>query len=99
MMINNKRIDMDHLKEMYDDGCDGNTQAMKIAHYIIHNINHYHRLKNFLFIVQGWVNYRNLIEILEDIVFEIEFIQCNKIEKKIQEDFVKHIVKIIKCVL
>ena len=94
MLINNKLMTMEHLEELSRDGCDGNTEAMRIGHYIIHNVNHHHRLKNFLYIVQGWVRDRNLIEDLEEIVFDIEMVQCNKLDDKIREDFVKTLCEI-----
>ena len=92
MMINTKLIDTDHLQEI--SGEDGDVQAMKMAHYIIHNINHYPRLKNILFIVQDWARDRNLIEDLKDIVFEIEIVKCKKINERIQEDSEKTVCEI-----
>ena len=88
MMLNNKLIDMEHLNEL-SNGVNGNDQAMRIAHYIIHNVNNYKRLKNFLYIVQGWVMDTNLVEDLEEIVFDIEMSLCRKIEGKIKEDINK----------
>ena len=85
MLINNKLMDMRHLQEI-SDGVDSETQALRIAHYIIYNVNHIQRLKNFLYIVQNWVRDQNLVEDLEDIVFDIEMCQCLKIQDKIQTD-------------
>ena len=92
MMINTKLIDTNHLQEI--SGEDRDVQAMKMAHYIIHNINHYPRLKNILFIVHDWARDRNLIEDLKDIVFEIEIVQCKKINERIQEDSEKTVCEI-----
>ena len=85
MLINNKLMDMRHLQEL-SDGVDSDTQVLRIAHYIIYNVNHIQRLKNFLFIVQNWVRDQNLVEDLEDIVFDIEMCQWPKIHDKIQTD-------------
>ena len=85
MLINNKLIDMKHLNEL-SFGVDGSVQAARIAHYIIHNINHYERVKNFLYIMQRWTRDKNLVEDLEEIVFDIEMVQKTKIEDKIQQD-------------
>ena len=85
MLINNKLISLDHLNQL-SYGVDGNQQACRIADYIIHNVNHYRRVKNFLFIIQEWTRDTNLVEDLEDIVFNIEMYQCKKLEDKIKED-------------
>ena len=93
MLINNKLITIDHINEL-SYGVDGNVQASRIAHYIIHNVNHYRRVKNLLYIVQNWVRDKNLVENLEEIVFDIEMCQCSKIEDKIKEDMTKSLCEL-----
>ena len=83
-MINQNLIDLNQLHELA-----GNDQAMKIWQYIVHNINHYKRLKQFVYTVKNSVRDRNLIEDLEEIVYEIEIYQCGRIEDKIKEDIEK----------
>ena len=84
IMLINIFIDMNHMNEL-SFGVDGNE---RIAHYLIHKVNDYCRVKNFLYIIQGWTRDKNLIEDLEEIVYDrpIEMYQCLKIEEKIQED-------------
>ena len=81
-LINRKLMELQHLQELssFPD------RSTKIAHYIIHNINHSYRLKSFLYIVQNWCLGRNLIELMEDVCFDIEIAQSPIIEHKIQED-------------
>ena len=74
-MINQNLIDLNQLHELA-----GNDQAVKISQYIVHNINHYKRLKQFVYTVKNSVRDRNLIEDLEEIVYEIEIYQCGRIE-------------------
>ena len=88
MLINNKLIDLNHLNEV-SYLTDGNEQATRISHYLIHNVNHHERLRNFLFIIQGWTRDWNLVEDLEEITFDIEMFQCKKIEEKIHADMSK----------
>ena len=76
MMINSNLISMDQ-------------ELAGIANFLVHNINDYQRLKQFLFIVENSVRDRNLIEDLEEIVYEIEIYQCGRIEDKIKEDIEK----------
>ena len=80
MLRNNNLIDMQQLQESDDQ------QATTIAQYIIHNINHYRLVKRFLNICQLFVRDTNFIEDLEEIIFDIEMIQCAKIEEKIKQD-------------
>ena len=87
VMIKNKLMSMENLQELSGD-------PIKISHYIIHNINNYRRLKTFLYICQNWIRDRNLIEELEEIVFEIELFQCSEIKEKIKEDRQKKLCKI-----
>ena len=95
MLINNKFIDMNHMNEL-SFGVDGNEQAVRIAHYLIHNVNNYCRVKNFLYIIQGWTRDNNLIEDLEEIVYDIEMYQYLKIKEKIQGDMQKKFASFIK---
>ena len=83
-MINSKLIDLNHLNQL-----TGNEQSMKIAHYIVNNVNDIRRLKQFLYIVKNWVRDRNLIEDLEETAYEIVIYQCGRIENKIKEDIEK----------
>ena len=79
MLINNQLIEMDHLQEL----TNGSDQDMKISHYIIHNVNSYRKLKKFLCIVQNWVRDTNMVEQIEEIIFDLEMFQCAKINDKI----------------
>ena len=81
-LVNRKLIAMEHLHQLstFPD------RAKKSSHYIIHNINHLERLKIFLFAVQNWCCDRNLIELVEDISFDIEMIELAKIDQKIIYD-------------
>ena len=82
MLVNRKLVDLDHLHQL----SSFTDRSTKIAHYIIQNINHYHRLKTFLYIVQNWCVDKNLIELMEEIAFDVELVQSPHIEKKITED-------------
>ena len=81
-LVNGKLINMDHLQQLssFPD------RPKKITHYIIHNINHLERMKKFLFTVQNWCCDRNLIELVEDISFDIEMMETAKIDQKILYD-------------
>ena len=92
MLINNRLISMEYLQELTATGDE--QQYMRIAHYIIHNINNYRRLKRFHFICQQWVRDTNLIEQIEDISFELEMIQYHRIEEKIKQDQKKTLCEI-----
>ena len=76
MMINSNLISMDQ-------------ELAGIANFLVHNINDYQRLKQFLFIVENSVRNLNLIEELKEIVYEIEIYQCGKINDRINEDIEK----------
>ena len=76
MMINSNLISMDQ-------------ELSGIANFLVHNINDYQRLKQFLFIVENSVRNLNLIEELKEIVYEIEIYQCGKINDRINEDIEK----------
>ena len=62
---------------------------VKVAHYLIHNVNNYYRLKVFLFVIQNWCHDRNLIKLLEEISFEMELVQANKLQQKVEEDIME----------
>ena len=80
-LMNNDLMTMEHLQQL--------TGTDKIAHYIIHNVNNYRRLKRFQQISQSCIRDKYLIEQLEEIIFEIELFQFSRIEDKIKEDSVK----------
>ena len=63
MIIDRKLMAMGHLHELssFPD------RPTKITHHIIHNINHYQRLKTFLYIIQNWSFDQNLVELMEEI--------------------------------
>ena len=76
MLINNQLVEL-----------NGNDQtAIRIAHHIVHNINSHEKLKKFTYIVQNYARDSYMIEELEEIVYEIELWQCQKINQKIIED-------------
>ena len=83
MMINRQLIDIKHLHKLSDYP----DRTTKITHYIIHNVNHYERLKILLYIIQNWCMDRNLVELMEEICYEIELIQSPNIEQKIEADW------------
>ena len=82
MLINRELLSMTHLQEL----STFKDRNVKIAHYLVHNINHYHRLKIFLFVIQNWCKDKNLIELLEEIVFEMEIIQSPNLQHKVEND-------------
>ena len=90
MLVNRKLVDLDHLHQL----SSFTDRSTKIAHYIIHNINHSHRLKIFLYIVQNWCVDRNLIELTEEIAFDVEIVQSPHIERKITDDMKQRICDI-----
>ena len=82
IMINNELLTMKHLQELTESP----DRPVKIAHYLIHNENTYHRLKVFIFCVKNWCRDTNLIELVEEIGFEMEMIQSVKLQQKVEED-------------
>ena len=90
MLINRELLSLKHLQELstFQD------RNVKIAHYLIHNVNNYHRLKIFLFVIQNWACDTNLIELVEEISFEMEVVQSNRIQEKIEQDRMKTICSI-----
>ena len=85
MLINNELLTMRHLEEL----SSFQDRNFKIAHYLIHNVNNYHRLSVFLFCVQNWCRDTNLIELMEDISFEMEIVQSQKLQQKVDEDITR----------
>ena len=85
MLINRDLMTMEHLQEL-STFSDRNN---KIANYLIHNVNNYYRLSMFLFVIQNWVRDTNLIELVEDIAFDMEVCQSYKLNDKINEDKLK----------
>ena len=82
MLLNNGLMEVSHLQDLY-----GNDQSPTIiAHYIVHNMNSYKKLKKFTYICQNWVTDTNMIEQLNEIAFECEIFQCARINEKITED-------------
>ena len=75
-------LNMHHLQELTSFS-DWNV---KVSHYLIQNVNNYYKLKVFLFVIQNWCHDRNLIELLEEISFEMELVQANKLQQKVEED-------------
>ena len=83
MLINNKLLDFAHVQELEGD-------EMKLAHYTIHNINSYRKLRRFSQILsRWWCRDTNLIELVYEITFDIECYQMTKIEDRIEEDMKK----------
>ena len=83
MLINNKLLDFAHVQELGGD-------EMKLAHYTIHNINSYRKLRRFSQILsRWWCRDTNLIELVYEITFDIECYQMTKIEDRIGEDMKK----------
>ena len=82
MLINRELLSLKHLQEL----STFSDRNVKVAHYLVHNVNNYYRLKIFLYVVQNWCIDRNLIELLEEISFELEVIQSSKMKQKIEED-------------
>ena len=82
MCINRELLTMKHLQELsnYED------RNHKIANYLIHNVNNFYRLSVFLFVIQNWARDTNLIELLEDISFDMEVIQAKKMGDKVEVD-------------
>ena len=85
MLINRDLMTMKHLQEL-STFPDRNN---KVANYLIHNVNNYYRLKVFLYVIQTWARDTNLIELVEEIAFDMEVCQCNKLNDRIAEDKVK----------
>ena len=85
MLINQDLMTMKHLQEL-STFSDRNN---KVANYLIHNVNNYYRLSVFLFVIQTWVKDTNLIELVEEIAFDMEVCQCHKLNDKINEDKLK----------
>ena len=85
MFINRDLMMMKHLQEL-STFSDRNN---KVANYVIHNVNNYYRLSVFLFVIQNWARDTNLIELVEDIAFDMEVIQANKLNTKVEEDKMK----------
>ena len=82
LLINNKLIDMDHLQEL--SGCQ--EYHVRVAHYIIHNINSYKKLSRFNYYMQNWCRDTNMVDLLMEVSFDIEMYQMKKITDKIVED-------------
>ena len=82
MLINRELMTMKHLQEL-STFSDRNN---KIANYLIHNVNNYYRLSVFLFVIQNWARDANLIELVEEIAFDMEVCQRSKLNDKINED-------------
>ena len=90
MLLNNKLIEMDKLQEI-----SGHDQTpLWTAHYIIDSINTYQKLKKFNYIIENWARDSYMIEELQEIVYEIELWQCQKINEKITEDLQKTICEL-----
>ena len=87
MLVNYKLLDMTHLQELAGD-------EVKIAHYAIHNINTYRKLKKFMSICRRWCRDTNLIELIFEITFNIECFQMAKLGDRINDD-----MKIKACLL
>ena len=87
MMINRNLMSLKHLQEL----STFTDRMTKITHYIIHNMNHYDRLKTFIYVIKQWCSDKNLIEQLEEIVFDIEMIQSVNIQHKIDIDIKKRL--------
>ena len=85
MCINRELMTMQHLKEL-SNFSDRNE---KVANYLIHNVNNLYRLSVFLFVIQNWARDTNLIELVEDIAFDVEVIQSKKLGDKLEEDKLK----------
>ena len=85
MLINSHLLTLQHFQELstFQD-C-----ATKIAHYLIHNVNRLHRLNAFLYIIQNWCRDNNLIQLLEEVVFDVEMIQSVNIQQNIEDDMKK----------
>ena len=96
-LINNKLIDLNHLNEL-SYGVDGNEQVGRIAHYLIHNVNHYRRLKNFLFF-HSRVDQGHQLGGRFRRDLDIETFPCKKIEEKIEADMAKDFAISIKLIL
>ena len=82
MLINNKLIELSHLEELMGD-------EIKIAHYIIHNVNTYRKLKKFTKICQSCCRDTNLIELIFEINFEIDCYQMSRLSDVINDDMKK----------
>ena len=85
MLINSHLLTLQHLQELstFQD------RATKIAQYLIHNVNHLLRLNSFLYIIQNWCRDNNLIQLLEEVVFDVEMIQSVNIQQNIEDDMKK----------
>ena len=82
ILVNNKLIDMTHFEEL----AGSSDTELRIAHYIIHNINSYRKLGCFAYLSGSWSRDSNMVEQVLEIQFEIECFQMARLEDLINQD-------------
>ena len=82
ILVNNKLINMTHLEEL----AGSSDTEVRIAHYIIHSINSYRKLRRFANLCSNWCRDTNLVEQVLEIQFEIECFQIARLDDLLNQD-------------